>query len=269
MRIVLIFLILLFFTHSETFALRVSKQTYQRRLQESKIKKELHTLQASIFKVYLEKEISASLKQGLQRIIESAINTVSYDFGYKPQGPVELILLEGSTYDSIDDPRIASGGFYQNKKIRMNFDYSIEEKKLLTDFERVFRHELTHLVIGSIDGGRTPRWLDEGLAEYEERKRSERKRGEGRAFYQKLKKKGEAPNPEEFFKRNVLQQYTNYGSQFYEHSYIISKYIVETYGFPKLREVFSGIKMGKSFKVIFKETYGKTPEEIAMLAYTS
>ncbi len=171
MRKYFVFLLILaafFFFTSPGFALKVSQQTFQRRLKEEKLQTKLVSFEARPFEVFTDQNLPDSMKLRIKKIIEGAAKSVGAHFGYYPSGTAQLKLLQGSAYDSIDDPDLATSGFYQNKKIRMLFDYK-QAKQSLTEFEVVFRHEYTHLIIASIDGGKTPRWLHEGLAVYEER----------------------------------------------------------------------------------------------------
>ncbi len=259
----------IFLVSSISYALRVSPQAYQRRLQEEKIQSNLVPFEVSPFQVFTESKLSSSLRRGLKKIIRDSIHSIGDHFNYYPKEAVQLSLLDGATYDSIDDPRIVSGGFYRNKKIRMRFDYKQNETQLLKDFERVFRHEYTHLVIASIDGGKTPRWLNEGLAVYEEKGKAGRKKGDGKAFYKRMQEKGTFIPIRDFVKRSLTRQYTEKARDFYENSYVLAKYLVDEYGLEKLRSLFKKMKDSGSFSSAFQQAYDIDLETLAKGAYGS
>ncbi|GEM_PF-1591434 len=257
-----------FFFISQGFALKVSQKTFQRRLKEEKLQAKLASFEAGPFEVFTDQDLPDSMKLQIKKIVESTAKSVGEHFGYYPSGTAQLKLLQGAAYDSIDDPDLATSGFYQNKKIRMLFDYK-QAKQSLTEFEVVFRHEYTHLIIASLDGGKTPRWLNEGLAVYEEKGPAGRKRGEGRAFYQAMKREKKLVPIREFVSTSLSKQYGKHGRDFYEQSYILAKYLVDRYGFPKLRGLLKKTKEGFSFSQALETGYGIDLEKLAKGAYES
>lgn len=264
----LLTLAVFFFFTSPSFALKVNQKTFQRRLKEEKLQAALVSFQAKPFEVSTDQDLSDAMKLQIKKMIENTARFVGGHFGYFPEGMAQLTLLQGPAYDSIDDPNVASSGFYRNKKIRMLFDYEQAEKSL-AEFEIVFRHEYTHLIIASIDGGKTPRWLHEGLAVYEEKGPVNRKRGEGRVFYQAMKRENKLTPIREFVSTGLSDQYGKHGREFYEHSYILAKYLVDRYGFLKLRGLFKKLKEGFSFSQALETHYGIDLEKLAKGAYAS
>ncbi|MBI3316668.1 MAG: hypothetical protein HYZ85_01510 [Candidatus Omnitrophica bacterium] len=252
------------------YAIKYSQKTYQRKLKETQIAAELYSFMAGIFSVRLEEKPASTVERGLIRVIEKTISSHEAHFGFTPAQAAELILLEGNTYDSIDDPEIASGGFYANKKIRMKIDLSKPESQLLGDFEKVFRHEYSHLVIASIGGGKVPRWLDEGLATYLEKDATSRIRGEGRKFYQDHTKAGTLVPIEKFVKMDLNIQYRANIGDFYKQSYLYAKYLIDRYGFLKFRELLSALKEGSmNFTHAFPQVYGINLAQLEAGAYDS
>lgn len=250
-------------------AVRFTPKVYQRRLKEQKARENLAAMAVPPFRVFTERPLSDGFERGIRRILDQTVRSVGEHFGFKPSGEVEITLFDGATYDSVDDPEVASGGFYANKKIRLRFDFGKEEAPALRDFERVFRHEYTHLVIASLDAGKTPRWLNEGLAEYEERGPAGRKRGEGREFYESHMRAGTFQPVDDFIRKNLEDQYTFNVNYFYENSYLLAKHLVEKFGFGNLHLLFRKMKEGSTFAQAFGSVYDLSLEELAKGAYES
>lgn len=249
-------------------ARKFSAQYFQRRLKETKIQNNLVSFEAKPFDVFTEKELPDSVKRRIKEMIESTVRGVGAHYGYYPAGKAQLSLLQGAAYESIDDPEVSSSGFYRNKKIRMLFDYQ-QVTQSMSQFEFVFRHEYTHLVIASIDAGKTPRWLNEGLAVYEEKGPAGRKRGEGRAFYQAMKSENKLIPVRDFVSIPLQEQYGKRGPDFYAQSYVLAKYLVDRYGYSKIRRLLGKLKEGYFFSQALETVYGIDLEKLAKGAYES
>ncbi|MSR77546.1 MAG: hypothetical protein EXS63_04900 [Candidatus Omnitrophica bacterium] len=260
--------LLLISTHP-VFATRVDRKTYQRRVQEAALKESLNQFEASPFSVLAEDGIPSSQQSGIRVRIQSTVSSISRDFTYDPQGPMQLLLLHTSDYEKIG-PDFSSSGFYQNKTIRMAWPQDQNEPEQLDYFKRIFRHEFTHLVLAQATGNKIPRWLNEGLAVYEEVEGRRGGYGEGKAFYQRMLDEGKQDRlGEHFFARNLTTQYTEDGQDYYAQSYLLAKYLLETCGWEKMKNVFYQMKTGTSFSQAFSETCLLTVLELAQRTYNS
>ena len=249
-------------------ARKVSTQYFQRRVKEAKIQNNMVSFEAKPFEVFTQQDLPDSMRREIKKMIEDTVRSVNAHYAYHPVGTMQLSLLQGAVYDSIDDPEVASSGFYREKKIRMRFDYQ-QVTQSMGQFEPVFRHEYTHLVIASIDGGKTPRWLNEGLAVYEENGPAGRKRGEGRAFYQSMKSENKLVPIRDFVSIPLSEQYGKRGSDFYAQSYVLAKYLVDHYGYSKIRQLFNKFKEGYFFTQALEIVYDIDLEKLAKGAYES
>ncbi|MDD5672157.1 MAG: hypothetical protein PHN49_11005 [Candidatus Omnitrophica bacterium] len=250
-------------------ARRVDRVTYQYREREKDLKENLARFSAGHFEILTDQPMSKEYQEVVRKVIRNASQTVDSDFGYMPDDTMEILLLSTPTYRQVSDPRLSSGGFYANKKIRIriNIDLSLPAESLGLKLQETFLHEYTHLVICASDGGRTPRWLEEGLAEYEERGKGTGLEDEGQSFVRYMESRGKKVETAKFFKKDLWKQYRESGRDFYSQSYVIAKHLVEKYGFEKLRELLSTMKKGSAFTTAFRRIYGITPEELATEAY--
>ena len=268
-KIIFLLIVVLFFSFLPSAqARKFSAQYFQRRLQETKIQNNLVSFEAKPFDIFTEKELPDSMKRAIKKMVENTVRSVGAHYAYYPAGKAQLSLLQGAVYESIDDPEVSSSGFYRNKKIRMLFDYQ-QVNQSMREFELVFRHEYTHLVIASIDGGKTPRWLNEGLAVYEERGRAGRKRGEGRVFYQSMKSENKLIPIRDFVSIPLREQYGKRGTDFYAQSYVLAKYLADRYGYSKIRQLLNKLKEGYFFSQALEAVCGIDLEKLAKGAYES
>ncbi len=67
----------------------------------------------------------------------------------------------------------------------------------------------------------------------------------------------------------LAEQYEKRGRDFYEQSYILSKYLVDRHGFFKLRGLFKKLKEGFLFSQALETVYGIDLEKLAKGAYES
>lgn len=247
--------------------MRFDKNTYQKRLAEKNLQDEWYSFRVDHFIVRTDTEPTTSLKRSVQDSIDAALTKMKTDFEFKPTATYEVSLLSAGNYRQIETMDFLTAGFYQSKKIRILLKYSDTEPEKNKHFRKVFTHELTHLAVASLDGGKTPRWLNEGLAQYEEKEPKDRTPGEGKMFVEKLKSEGKTPSPDEFFSTSYKEQIKNDTDEFYQHSYIITKYLIDQYGFQKLRTLFSEMKSGASFSAAFDYVYHISLENLALKAY--
>lgn len=249
-------------------AIRFNSQTYQRRLYEKKASEKLKVLVVRNFRVLHEQALLRETESTLKRAIESSMGSMSRDLGFQPSGSYDVILVGSGTYEKIDRADRMTGGFYHGKKIRIRFDEQQKGAAAVRNFRMVFAHELTHLAVASLDGGRAPVWLNEGLAEYEGRGREHYQSGMAKAFYREVHPRFPDLAPAEFFKWGVqVPRIGGLSDEYYAHAYAVTGYLIERYGFENIRSLLKRMKTGASFNSAFREVYKQTPEQIAAAAY--
>ena len=202
----------------------------------------------------------------MARIINQAKNQIGLDLQYNFREPVRIVLLDDYMYGQLEDNQMRTAGIYSNKTIRINFQESSTEAARLKHFQQVLTHEMAHFALHSLDGGKLPRWLDEGVAQYEEEPQSQHS-GLGKAFYEKMKKQGKDVSPQKLFNQSLAENYSKDMKTFYEHAYVVTAYLIDHYGFEKFREMLKQMKSNKSFHAAFQAVYGGKPETIVAGAY--
>ena len=120
-----------------------------------------------------------SLKQVL-KTLESEFEEISATLNYVPPEPIGVILYTNQTFMDITRAPSWSGAL-NDGRIRV----PVEGLTSMTDeLARVLKHELTHSFVGQKTGGRCPVWLQEGIAQYMEGKRSRVNAGSLSAAYE-------------------------------------------------------------------------------------
>ena len=82
-KIVFPLIVVLIFTFlPSAHARKFSSQYFQRRLQETKIQNNLVSFEAKPFDVFTEKELPASMKRRIKKMIETTVRSVGAHYGY-------------------------------------------------------------------------------------------------------------------------------------------------------------------------------------------
>lgn len=133
---------------------------------ESKVESSFRRDNLAFFDVRFEKSVSESTAAELRKYLERTRKEVGRDFRYYPQH--KLVVL---AYSQQGFNRIVSGrgpgwwaAFYDGK-IRFPVPNSGLEK-----IKPTIAHEYTHALVHDLSRGWCPKWLNEGLAEYQEAK---------------------------------------------------------------------------------------------------
>src|ERR1019366_9391748 len=108
------------------------------------------------------------LAQEVLKTLESEFDEIASTLNYVPPEPIGVILYTNQTFTDITRAPSWSGAL-NDGRIRV----PVEGMGSMTDeLARVLKHELTHSFVGQKTEGHCPVWLQEGLAQYMEGKRS-------------------------------------------------------------------------------------------------
>ncbi len=164
-------------------------------------------------------------------------------FQYAPQRPLTVLIYpEKDFYATTHLPMEVLGLF--DGKIRIPRQ---------SDIASVLWHEYTHVVVYDLSHGRAPRWLHEGLAqECEEMSQSSRQGGTPRNDAKQMpplrQLMGIPDRPGEV----VVMP----ASPFYSASHSLVRYLLETWGWDRLRAFLKSLGGGQSVEEALQEIYG-------------
>jgi tetratricopeptide (TPR) repeat protein len=124
--------------------------------------------ETSHFRLKYNGEAAPELAQEVLKTLESEYEEISATLNYVPTEPIGVILYTNQTF--MDITRAPSWtGALNDGRIRV----PVEGLGHMTnELARVLKHELTHSFISQKTGGQCPVWLQEGIAQFMEGKRS-------------------------------------------------------------------------------------------------
>jgi tetratricopeptide (TPR) repeat protein len=141
---------------------------------------EYHEGETPHFRLKYNGGAAPDLARDVLKTLESEFEEISSTLNYVPPEPIGVILYTNQTFMDITRAPSWSGAL-NDGRIRV----PVEGLSTMTDeLARVLKHELTHSFVGQKTGGRCPVWLQEGIAQYMEGKRSRRNAGSLAAAYE-------------------------------------------------------------------------------------
>jgi tetratricopeptide (TPR) repeat protein len=194
------------------------------------------------FEDQLERPVGFDVRSAL---IE-ARRVVGSDFAYWPNRKLVVLLYSSASFRALrsETPEWLAGQY--DGKIRVPLpDQDLD----LAVMKQVLFHEYTHALVHDLAKGQCPTWLNEGLAEYEGARHS-------RPQFQQLLLALDA---------NRLVPWTQLDQQFanhlpvdqvalgYQQSHSIVAYVVQRYGFWRIRRILSGVAAGKPLEQVLSD----------------
>ena len=140
-----------------------------------------HEGETTHFRLLYNGAAEPGLARDVLRTLETQFDDISSTLNYVPPEPIGVVLYTNQTFMDITR---APGwvGALNDGRIRV----PVEGLTSVTDeLARVLKHELTHSFVGQKTGGRCPIWLQEGIAQYMEGKRSRNAAGGLSAAYER------------------------------------------------------------------------------------
>jgi predicted negative regulator of RcsB-dependent stress response len=142
---------------------------------------EYHEGETPHFRLKYNGGAAPELAQDVLRTLESQFEEIAATLNYVPPEPIGVILYTNQTFTDITRAPSWSGAL-NDGRLRV----PVEGLTRMTDeLSRVLKHELTHSFVGQKTGGRCPVWLQEGIAQYMEGKRSRSNAGSLAAAYER------------------------------------------------------------------------------------
>src|SRR5216683_387796 len=142
---------------------------------------EYHEGETTHFRLKYNGGAAPDLARDVLKTLESEFEEISATLNYSPPEPIGVILYTNQTFMDITRAPSWSGAL-NDGRIRV----PVEGLTTMTDeLARVLKHELTHSFVGQKTGGRCPVWLQEGIAQYMEGKRSRSIAGALAAAYER------------------------------------------------------------------------------------
>jgi hypothetical protein len=202
----------------------------------------------------------AGLAQGLLKGATDALKRISTEIGVEPEYPVKIYVYDSKT--DMAAALVSRSESYDAMTTTLGVMISKDTLLLLGSAQGVdatMAHELTHLVVGQATDNPfhapIPRWLDEGLAMYNE--------GRLPDYNQRALKDAIAKN--KLISVRSLTAYTGDPSQvdlFYAESYSLVSYLLDKQGKDKMVHLLAVFKKGAYHEDALREVYGFGSDEL-------
>ncbi len=129
---------------------------------------EYHEGETAHFRLKYNGGAAPELAETVLKTLEAEFDEISATLNYVPPEPIGVILYTNQTFTDITRAPSWSGAL-NDGRLRI----PVEGLTTMTnELARVLKHELTHSFVGQKTGERCPVWLQEGIAQYMEGKRS-------------------------------------------------------------------------------------------------
>ena len=191
---------------------------------------------SGFFDVRYEKNVGETTASSLRKYLEWARKEVGDDFRYFPRHKLVVLAYSQTGFNRIVNGRGPGwwAAFYDGK-IRLPVNNSGEQ------IEPLLVHEYTHAIVHDLSRGRCPKWLNEGLAEFQEAKvRMPNLHLLRRAV------QAERLIPLHGLNDALVNSSHATGALAYQQSYSLVTYLNHKYGFSRVRQILEQLGSGES-----------------------
>ncbi|HWX39281.1 MAG TPA: peptidase MA family metallohydrolase [Candidatus Sulfotelmatobacter sp.] len=145
-----------------------TEQALEKAERDAQEEAEYHEGETVHFRLKYNGDAAPELARDVLKTLEAQYQEISSTLDYTPPEPIGVILYTNQTF--MDITRAPSWvGALNDGRLRV----PVEGLSTVTDeLARVLKHELAHSFVGQKSAGRAPVWLQEGIAQYMEGKRS-------------------------------------------------------------------------------------------------
>ena len=243
-------------------------------MQHSRDGRGIPKIEHKLFTLICECTIPQKLLSVLSQLVEHTYHEVGEIFQCYPQHKVPIFIEAADQAKASQDANSSSGvvpqasssgtslpqwavACYDKGSIRLTYrPYSDSSIGVLY---AVLRHEWTHLLVDLLAGGRCPKWLDEGLAQFMARPlmRSEKTLLQQASRDQHLLPLHTLQKPFQGLPEKQRRLA-------YLQSYAITKYLIQQFSVSALCAVLKRLGDEKSTDTAFQKTFGGTEAEIVI-----
>ncbi|PIQ84246.1 MAG: hypothetical protein COV75_03270, partial [Candidatus Omnitrophica bacterium CG11_big_fil_rev_8_21_14_0_20_63_9] len=209
----------------------------ERVTEELPVESNFERLTQAYFDLRYEEQLERPVGFDIRDALLEARRTVGSDFAYWPKHKLVVLIYSAESFRKLrqETPEWVGGQF--DGKIRMPLPSGQLDTPAV---KAILFHEYTHALIEDLTGGRCPTWLNEGLADYEAARHQPRP----------LLRLREAHGQNHLVPWSSLSEQFSYSlsheavSLGYEQSYSIAHYLVQRYGFWRVRRALKTIHEG-------------------------
>ncbi len=214
--------------------------------EELPVESEFERLSQAYFDLRYQDQLDRSVGFDIQAALSDARRIVGSNFSYWPRYKLVVLIYSAESFRKLrqETPEWVAGQF--DGKIRVPLPDNQLNQAMV---RQILFHEYTHAVIHALTHGACPVWLNEGLAEYEGRSQTPGSVALLQRAYDggTLLAWGELSG---HFSTTLPAETVGLAD---EQSYSLVDYLVERYGFWKIRRILKAIAEGKPWEQVFAE----------------
>lgn len=219
---------------------------------ESKIEGSFSKSSNSFFEVRYENTIDKKTAAGLRLAMTTARDVVARDYNFRPRHKIVVLVYSRDAFSALKIGPHWLGGLYDGK-IRLPLDGTNNLKFAVA----TLFHEYTHAVIHDLSHGNCPRWLNEGLAEIQEKKINVEPNNLLRW----------AAENKSILRINQLNNAltgadAQTASLGYQQSHSIATFLTEEYGYRRVKRLLEETGKEKPFEIALRKTCGISQEQL-------
>lgn len=220
------------------------KQRLDQLGQELPVESKFERFSQVYFDLRYEEQFERPVGFDIRDALLEARRVVGSDFTYWPKYKIVVLIYSAGAFRAIrqQTPDWVAGQF--DGKIRVPLpDHQLDSSSV----KRIVFHEYTHAIVHDVAHGNCPTWLNEGLAEFEGRTQQRAPLGQ----------LANASRTGRVLSWTQLSEHFSFGlpaddvALAYEQSYSIVHYLVDRYGFWRIRRILKAIAEGTSWDTAF------------------
>jgi tetratricopeptide (TPR) repeat protein len=178
-----------------------------------------------------------SLGRSVLAVLESQYDDLVRDLGVAPRASIPVILYTDQAFFDVTQAP-AWAGAVNDGKLRLPID---GVTSVTPEMARVLKHELVHSFVNYLSRGRSPQWLQEGLAQLLEPRTSAE---HGRVLALLFARGRHIPL--KVLEGSFMRLSTTQAQVAYAESLVAAEYIRDTYGLSDLQRILARIGEGSS-----------------------
>ena len=214
---------------------------------ESSVEAELDASSLANFDIRYTSRSEAYHIKEIENWLMEAYREIGYDFNYYPLHPVVVLLYTREEFARVRRTPSWVGALYDGK-IRLPVSGDDLSPR---DIKKILWHEYTHAVINARTGNNCPRWLHEGLAQYQEAKVDPVDLPDlGREL-----DRGRLIPLGELDRAFGFDQPVGRVRLAYAQSYSLVGYLINRYGFWRINALLEELKRGKNWREAFENEF--------------
>lgn len=203
------------------------------------------------FIIKIDRDVAQLADFDINKALSDARYAVDADFRYTPTNKVAVIVYTADKYRETipDSPDWAAGDF--DGKIRVVLTRA---KNNVAALKSTIVHEYTHAVIADLSNNNCPRWINEGVAKYEEYKHGM----VPRINYLAVAHLNNSFIPWSNIDTAIVSANINEAMLAYQQVFSFVYYLVDKYGMYKLVEVLKGLAITPDLNQVMQQIYAKS-----------